>query len=639
MSIPSPPVPVPNHPSTFPKSRHAGRSAGRLRAAAGLAVLVGSAGFVGLTGLWGCTSPLSDRPERELRRSVREAVQRELAESADRPERFRLQREDRVGQLGIDAPTLQKLEEIAGPGSYSSKIPPLGVTLYGDEQQTVAITLQQVVMTTAGNNLNVEFARLAPAINQQQLAAAEAVFDWTFFTNTQYNNLDQPRTSSAVGGFQSSVNRNTIEQADVTAGLRKPLISGGQVQIQTQYNYTDNNTPGLTVSPNPAYDTNLVVQVNQSLLRNFGSDVALANVRLARNAELDSIHDLKRTLIESVTQAETAYWNLVRAQADLKIINRLLERGEETLRTLEARQGFDAKPANLSNARSNVASRRRDLTQAQRVLRDASDRLKQVMNDPRLTVGGSEALLVPTDGPIEQAVEFSLYDALQAAIANRPEIQRAIISIDNTSIRENVADNARLPRLDVQALARINGLDRSPGQAYDRLGEAEFVDYQIQVQFEQPLGNRAAEAGFQQRRLERNQAVISLRNTTQGVALEVKSSLRDIQNNYALIEQSRAARVAAAADLRELEVAEQTIQSLTPEFLNLKFDRQRALAAAEQQEIGALIEYNTAIARYHQATGTALSRNQITFDVPSMIPDRRTSDLFPDYPAESQRRR
>jgi outer membrane protein TolC len=159
------------------------------------------------------------------------------------------------------------------------------------------------------------------------------------------------------------------------------------------------------------------------------------------------------------------------------------------------------------------------------------------------------------------------------------------------------------------------------------------------VQLEQPIGNRAAEAAYSQRRMERQQAIISFRNTIQGIESEVIAALQDIQRGYERIEQRGSARVAAAEDLRQLQVEEETLQSITPEFLNLKLQRQQSLAAAEQQEITAVVLYNTAVARYYAATGTALSRNQIQFDVPSLIPEARTSELFPDWPTEKQRER
>ena len=77
----------------------------------------------------------------------------------------------------------------------------------------------------------------------------------------------------------------------------------------------------------------------------------------------------------------------------------------------------------------------------------------------------------------------------------------------------------------------------------------------------------------------------------------------------------RAFRLAQAENLRALLVDEQTIATLTPEFLALKFQRQQELANAQQQEIQALVDYNGAIAQLWQAMGTGLQMNRVELQV------------------------
>jgi outer membrane protein TolC len=489
------------------------------------------------------------------------------------------------------------------------------------------------VKSAVNNNLNVQFARLAPAISQNQLAAAEAAFDWVLFNNATWNDTDQPRASQSIGGSPVGVTANQINAVDNAIGVRKPLISGGQVTVQHQFIYSDNESPNLFVNPDPSRETNVVVQLDQPLLRNFGSDVALAQVRLARNTERDEIQSLKATLLQTVNEAEGAYWNLVRARDDLFILQRLLKRGEEVHDVLKKR--FDANPANVANSASAVESRRADVIRGQRVLRDASDRLKTLINDPRWPAG-SEIMLLPVERPLDQAVEYSLIDAINTAFANRPEVQRAILSMDNTAIRERVADNGRLPQLNLRALTRLNGLGGSTHGAYDVMTEGHYVDHQIGLQFEMPVGNRGPEANYRVARLQRSQANIAYQNTLQQISAEVKSALRDVVTNYTLIEQQRVARIAATEDVRQLAIQEATTTGLTPDFLDLKLRRQQALAAAEQQEILALTEYAAALARFHAACGTALERNRILFEAPAIRPESRESDLFPDYSGQGR---
>jgi outer membrane protein TolC len=136
--------------------------------------------------------------------------------------------------------------------------------------------------------------------------------------------------------------------------------------------------------------------------------------------------------------------------------------------------------------------------------------------------------------------------------------------------------------------------------------------------FEQPIGNRGAEADYRARQLERMQATVEYRRVVQRVVLDVKTALRNITTNYQLIEQTRSARLAATENLRTLLVQEKTIQSLTPDFLDLKFRRQEALALAEADEQAALTDYNISLADLQAAMGTALEHNRIAFVVPDV---------------------
>jgi outer membrane protein TolC len=275
------------------------------------------------------------------------------------------------------------------------------------------------------------------------------------------------------------------------------------------------------------------------------------------------------------------------------------------------------KPAEYSDAVATVERRRADVIRAENALRQRSDSLKALMNDEGLTVG-SEALLLPADDAPETPIVFSLLDAVTRAIELRPEIQQSILSIDDASIRQIVAESGRLPLLDMAFRARFHGLDGDTGEAYEQIGDGRFVDFLLSAVFEQPIGNRGPEAEYRASHLARMQATVEYRRVLQAVVLEVKTALRNVTTNYQLIEQTRSSRLAAAENLRTLLVQEQTIQSLTPDFLDLKFRRQESLAQAEAAEVQALTDYNVSLAEYHAATGQALERNGIVFDVPEV---------------------
>jgi outer membrane protein len=572
------------------------------------------AASAGLAIAAGCANPMERQSAEALRRSVIESAKRETRDAERRPEPVQLSR--RPGEVTFPAERMTELDAIGGPAAYSAVQPTMGLDLMGEAGTSFSIALRQAVLASVRQSVEVQSARLNPAIDQAATTQAEAAFDWVFFGDVGWNSTDQPQAVPIVGGFPVGTASSVNQSVEYSTGVRKRLTSGGTFSIAQGQTYSDNKTTGIAFAPDPSNAAFLELGVEQPLLRGFGSDVALAEVRLSENSERRSVHRLKATLIDTVTRTESAYWRLVRARAGLQIAQKNLERGVETRQVVKAREQFDARPAEISDAVATVERRRSAVIRAENELRQASDELKLLINDPELSVG-SEVLLLPADNALDQPVTYSLLDSILTAIDNRPEIQEALVGIDDASIRQTVADNARLPLLNLRLQTRFAGLARGAGDAYEDITESQFVDYLAQLNFEQPIGNREAEAGYRRSQLQRMQSTVNYRSVVQRVVLQVKSALRDVQTQYQLIEQTRAARLAAVENLRTLLVLERTVQSLTPDFLNLKFQRQDSLAQAESDELAALTGYNEALARLAGATGTALERSAIKFEVPT----------------------
>lgn len=571
---------------------------------------IGLAAASTLVLLAGCTTPFGESNRDITERAVLDAVRREMIQAQQSPDYRPTERESTVDSLEIPERRMEELSQLSGPSSYANEPSEVSQDLLGDAQVAVRIGLERAIRSAAERNLSLQFQRLNPGISEAQVVQALAAFDWTFFVNGQYQYLDQPRTSTTFFGAAT----NTLQQNDISTGLRKATTTGGTVQLDTTWTWAQNETPGLDVFPDPANTVTVGAQLTQPLLRGAGSDVARASVRLAANNERNSVQALKSSLITTLLQTEQAYWNLQLANESLRVQQRLLRRGEGVRDIIVNRGELDATQAEIADARAEVESRRAAVIRAERSLRAASDQLKVLMNDPELTIG-SELLLLPADRAVDEPIRFSLADALTTAYAERPEIAQAVLSLDSTGIRRQVARNGILPRLDLNLEARYSALAGRPNDAYDDVFDGSFVDYLVGIAFEQPIGNRAANAALREAELEQMQAITSYQNTIQQVTLEVKNALRDVVTGYQLIEQTRTARVAAAENLRALRVQIETTGGYTAFNLDQWLNRQTLLAAAELEEADSLISYNIAVAQLHSVLGTTLTRNNIEFEV------------------------
>jgi len=566
-----------------------------------------------------CSTPFQPLGVEELRDSIRLTEEQELGEAAQHPEKRQMLPNDNDVRDTLTPERLAELEELSGRSSYQGVSLDLGDDLLGTKSGEVGLTLRQAILAALKFNPDLQAARLTPAIREADLVSAEAAFDSTFFANYNLNWLDQPQVVPGTGTISFGTRANVVNVRTLETGVRKNLVSGGQMTVSTSLERSDNSSPGFSFSPDPAYTSSILLSVTQPLLRGFGSEVTLAEVHARRNQQRQEIEQLRSTTITLVTEVEKAYWTLMQARWNLLIRQRLLDRGIATREQLRGRLGFDVTPAEWSDAVARVETRKSDVISAKSLVRQASDALKLLMNHPDLPLG-SETIVAPLDDFTQEPIEYSLLDAVTTSIEHRPEMKQALLNMDNAAIQVLVSNNARLPLLNLAASMQFNGLDDQWEESYDHVTSSRFIDYLVRLQFEYPLGNRSAEAQYRSARLQQNQAVLSYRNVLRQVVLDVKTALRDLNTNYQLLGQRDAARLAAAENLRTLKVQEE-VQALTPEFLNLEFNRQELLASSELQQIDALVKYNISLANLHAAMGIALERNQIKFVVPD--PDVR----------------
>ncbi len=581
----------------------------------------------------GCASPFSAEGDDALRRRVAGALDRELAEVPPGRQLIETTQPPPTIETELSARRAE-LDTIGPLVPFAAGKLNMGTDLSGNQQVEVSVSLQSAIETSVRNNLAIQIARLQPAINESDVVAAEAAFDAVFFTNVDWTSTDQPRSLTLISdgmGGQTPIGAGAQinDQFRFDTGVRKRLTSGADVFVSTELSRFNNKTPGLFFIPDPSWNASINLGITQPLLRGFGANVNTATIRLTRNIERRSVQQLRGDLLLLLERIEAAYWNLVFAWQELATQEWLLEAGIEVRDIMDRRRDFDTKLAQYSDAVATVETRKANIISARRAIRAASDNLKLLINDGELTVG-SEGLLVPADGMVEAPIRYNLREAVMTGVAERPEVERAILNIDDAAIRQMLADNNRLPLLNLSAQMSYFGLSTDGGDAYSELFTGSFIDYLLGLAFEWPIGNRAAEAGYRRARLQRSASIIAYQRAVQSVVFDVKDALRDCIANYELIQANRSSRIAAAENLRTLKVEEETLAALTPEFLNLKFQRQDRLAQAQSSEIQALVNYNQSVASLHRAMGIGLAMNRIELEI--------VDDIDPDDVLKSTER-
>ena len=491
----------------------------------------------------------------------------------------------------------------------------LGINLNGDPQGQRPIELQDCVRMALMNNLLLQNAQLQPAIQREQVIQAEAIFDIVLGAGYSFTRTRSPNQIIDVTGTASEFNvdpgTSNIRTNDAEVSLSKQLTSGGSVELSTDLVRSNvRGSDDVIYAPNPYWQPSLTLDYSQPILRGFGEKVNLAQVYIARKLEQEAIESLRQSLIDTVADTEVAYWQLAYAWRALGIQLWLIEAAEELRDLIDLRRNYDASLADWAQAVSTVEQRIADVISFQQSVKEASDNLKVLINDPGYPLAG-ESVLAPIDEMVHTPISLDLRSALLTAVSMRPDIRKSIYQIDITRIEEVVADNARLPELDLQAQVSTTGMANDVDTGYDRMLDVDFISYVLGLTFEYPLGNRAAEAAWRESRLERSSAMVDYRSAIQGAILDVKTTMREVIDNAQYINATRIARLATAEYLRALEVERETLASLTPTFLNLIFTAQASLATARSDEFEAVSAFNISVVNLHRAMGTILDMHRI----------------------------
>ena len=474
------------------------------------------------------------------------------------------------------------------------------------EKGTVSLSLRNCIFCALKNNLDVAATRLVPQIKATEIIKAKSDFDPTATLDISADKSETQTTSAALAGTLASVQKNY----DFNAGLKQKFLTGGDYDLSFKNKRLETNRPLAFQSPNPAYTSSLTFTLTQPLLKDFGIGVNRADILIAKNNKDISFEELREEVINTITETEKAYWELVFALENLKVKELSLKRAEDLLETNKARmKAGTISQLEVLAAEVEVASRKQEVIIAQKMLSDAQDNLKIITNliqDPRLW----NFDIIPLDKPPLEAKEIDLVESVRTAFKKRPDYQKEKIDLKNKDIKIKVAKNERLPTLDLKGSFGLNGLDRHYNDAFDEMSKGEYESWSAGLSFEYPLGNRGARSKYKKRLLEKEKALINFKNLEQKIIAQVRKAVRGTNTDY-----KRVAVAETVRRLRERRLSaeeERFKEGLTTTHDILEY--QEDLAKSQSGYLRSIIDYNKSLIDLEKAKGTVLEREDILLE-------------------------
>jgi outer membrane protein TolC len=475
-----------------------------------------------------------------------------------------------------------------------------------NSSQQIPVTVESLVLGAIEFAPQVQSMKADPQIRSAYLCQELAAFDWRAFVDNRWDDFNDPVGNTLTTGNNSS--RYVNQTWTGAAGLRRGNQYGGQFEVAEKLSWQQNNSRFSV--PNPQGLARLQVSYTQPLLNGAGEAYNTSRIVLAQLDTHRSFDEVALELQEHLLKVAETYWSLYRSRAVFYQREKVLVSGVSILETLGGRQDVDAVERQVLRAKAAVASRQSEIVRAKAAIRNAESRLRLLVNSPDIQ-DLSELELLPAELPRIDYVPLSMTGSVQSALQHRPDISAAIRDMRATGVRLGVAKNELLPRLDVVMnayTAGLAGVDYVPQSVGDQFSSGR-PGYSVGLNFEVPLGNRAARARVNQREWEIAKSVQDFRTVVETGMTEVEIAVRDAETSHREMLGKFQSLIAAEQEEHYLDDRWRFLPGGdrgTTLLLEDLLDAQERLATAETEFVDAQIAYSLSLLRVRKAMGTLL---------------------------------
>jgi outer membrane protein len=473
------------------------------------------------------------------------------------------------------------------------------------------LTLTETVERVLKNNISISVQSYSSKVNEQFIFDKESDFDPTI--DFEFSVGEETRLRATT--LANSMTRN--QDYNWNFSVSQKFFTGTDYELSMDNNR--NKTNSIFASLNPVYSSDFSLKVTQPLLKNFGIDLNKGEIYIAKIDQKISDYQFTKKVIDTITEAENIYWDLVLSIEDLKVKKTSLQRAIDLEKRVTAQVAVGTlAELEILQAKSEVASRDEQLLNAQNLIEDNEDKLKNIIS---LSFDSIEGLkkVIPADSPIfKPGREISLENALMTALTKRPDLLVKKKELESRNIETKYNENQILPTLDLFTSLGLNGLSGNSGsgenskeRGYNNaLSEAFSTDFrlwQFGINLSYPLGNRAAKSRLAAKRLEVAQLLLDIKDLERKIVVEVREAHRQIETD---IKRVQASRIAQKFAKEKLIAEEKKFQvGLSTSFNVLEF--QEDLAEQQSKAIKAIIDYNKSRNRLNQVIARTLEAHDI----------------------------
>jgi outer membrane protein TolC len=475
-----------------------------------------------------------------------------------------------------------------------------GLTAKAEETQPISVT--QAIERAVASNPDLRRERVAVAQAAARELAAEGRFDVVLDAGLDVRRDLYPPLSCAPPCLDLTTTTTTTTTA-ARLGLSRGLESGGTLRLAGQANRTTAEVPADSgLFSGTYYSSGLALTFSHPLLRGFGTEVTLANLRKARIQHDAAQLGRQMRACNVLRDVVVAYWELAYATQDLAIRRSALDLAQEQLRITQALIGVgrlaDSDAASVERA---IAQRQEELAAGEQILFFRSLDLQRLFGLPA-EVGSP--LLTATDAPATGATRVDEAADVSRALEANPQLRALKLGLQLSQTDVATARSTLRPRLDFTGSVGPVGFKPGLGDSLKQTAGLSALAWSAGLAFELPIQNRAAHGQLSMAEEDLNLAHLN--------AEDFALQLRDLVLRAARSIRTAGRRVELGQ--REVAFAQQNLDAERARFQagratnNDVLLRQQELKDAETRLLRATVDESESEATLSAATADILDR-------------------------------
>ena len=476
---------------------------------------------------------------------------------------------------------------------------------HGTGEKEKVLSLRESIRLAVRQNFDVQIQAISPVVSRYGLRASYGPYDpvFEFSSEEEFN--------SSPGGINPNTNEpfpaNETRTDRFNAGFTGQLpLTGMRYDVGASVFKRE----GDFINPTEEFTGGAGINVTQPLLRDFWIDATRQQIKVDRKNLKISELGFSNQVMQTVTDVERAYYNLIFAYENVKVQEKALELAERLLKENRRRVEVGAMaPLEEKQAESQVATSRADVLEARQQVALRENALKQLITQQYADWHGLEVR--PSETMVAMPADLDLQESWNEGLSHRPDLLQKQSELERQNVIVRYRHNQVFPVLDLTASYGVNGLDSTFERLYKDYESRENPRHAIGFVFSVPLSNKAARNRYQATKASKEQLLLELKKLEQSILVEIDNAIKQAKTDFQRVRATREARRFAEAALEAEQKKLQQGKSTSFEVLRL----QRDLTQARSAEIRALADYNISLAEVALARGTTLQRNKIRLEM------------------------